>query len=90
MAACRSRSSSGRFGANSASRLPSSSASCRWSSSIGWIVSQAGLDLRLGRRAVEDPQEQLVDQLGVVRLAADQLGELVARVGDGVGRASGR
>ena len=50
----------------------------------GLHVLAAGLDLRGGRRPVEDPHEQLVDQLGVVALGGHQPGQLVGRVGDGV------
>ena len=47
-------------------------------------VVPAGGDLGRGRVPVQDPDEQLVDQLRVVRLAADELGDLVGRVGDRV------
>ena len=47
-------------------------------------VVPAGRDLLGSRRAVEDSQEEIVDQPGVVVLAGHQLGQLVVRVGDGV------
>ena len=40
----------------------------------------AGGDLRRAGRAIENPQEQLVDHLGVVFFAVNQLGHFAVRV----------
>ena len=61
---------SARSSATSTSRLPSASASLRGRPRSTAIVLAAGVDLRRRRRAVQDAQEELLDQLGVVRLAS--------------------
>ena len=90
MAAWRWRSSSGRLRANSVSRLAELLGHPAVVLVDGLHVLAAGLDLRGGRRPVEDPQEQLVDQLGVVALGRHQPGQLVGRDRRWRRRGSGR